>query len=173
MNSDQIITMATPLGQFQITLDAARAPVTSGYFRQLVGQGKLDNTSIFRIVNIHNNSFNPDCPIDVIQGGLPENGRELLPRIGHESTLMTGITHKKWTVSAARMRVGETYGSFFIVMRDEPSLDYGGGRHPDKQGFAAFGEVSSGYAVLEEVFQKAESQEYLLRQIPIITAKLE
>lgn len=173
MNSSHTMTIITPLGQFQIKLDGVRAPATVDYFKQLVGEGKLDNSSIFRIVNSQNNSYNPDCPINVVQGGLPENGRELLPYLKHESTLITGITHKKWTVSAARMGVGEAYGSFFITMRDEPALDYGGGRHPDGQGFAAFGEVIAGHAVLEEIFQRAEPKEYLRQKIPIITMKLE
>ena len=173
MNSGQTITIATSLGQFQMKLDGARAPATADYFKQLAGQGLLDNTSIFRIVNSQNNSFNPDCPISVVQGGLPEIGKELLPRLDHESTLITGMTHKKWTVSTARMGVGEVYGSFFVAMKDEPSLDFGGARHPDGQGFAAFGEVSSGFALLEKIFLRAETKEYLLHKIPIITAKLD
>lgn len=173
MNANHLMTIATPLGQFQIKLDGVRAPATVDYFKQLVIEGKLDNTSIFRIVNNQNNSYNPDCPINVVQGGLPESGRELLPFLKHESTLLTGITHKKWAVSAARMGVGEAYGSFFIAMQDEPELDFGGGRHPDGQGFAAFGEICGGFTVLEEIFLRAESEEYLCQEIPIITAKLE
>lgn len=173
MNANHIMTIVTPLGQFRIKLDGVRAPATVDYFKQLVIEGKLDSTSIFRIVNNQNNSYNPDYPINVVQGGLSETGCELLPCLKHESTLQTGLTHKKWTVSAARMGVGEAYGSFFIVMRDEPALDFGGGRHPDGQGFAAFGEVYGGFTVLEEIFLRAESEEYLCQEIPIITAKLE
>lgn len=173
MTSSNTIAIVTPLGQYQIELDASRAPVTANYFKQLACEGKFDNTSIFRIVNTENNSFNLDCPIHVVQGGGRENDRKLPHRIVHETTLMTGLAHKKWTVSAARMGPGEVYGSFFITMRDEPSLDFGGERHPDGQGFAAFGEVSSGHAVLEDIFLKAESEEYLLHSIPIIRAKLD
>ncbi len=171
--ANHTITVTTPLGQFQIMLDVERAPATAEYFTQLADKGLLDNTSIFRIVNSENNSYNPACPIHVIQGGLPEGGRVLLPNIVHESTRMTGITHKKWTVSAARLGVGETYGSFFIAMRDEPSLDYGGKRHPDGQGFAAFGEVLSGHSVLERILQRAEPQEYLRDIVRIIKVKVE
>ncbi|WP_262696183.1 peptidylprolyl isomerase [Kordiimonas aquimaris] len=173
MNANHTMAIVTPLGQFRIKLNEGRAPATVNYFKKLVGEGMLDNTSIFRIVNNQNNSYNPDCPINVVQGGLRENGREFLPFLKHESTLQTGITHTKWTVSAARMGVGEVYGSFFIMMRDEPALDFGGGRHPDGQGFAAFGEVCAGFTILDEIFQRAESEEYLRQEIPIISAKLE
>lgn len=171
INSEMLF--ATALGQFRLKLDMENAPVTGDYFRQLAIKGLLDNTSIFRIVNRENNTYNPACPIHVIQGGLPEKSHDLLLQIAHESTRVTGLTHKKWTISAARLGVGETYGSFFITMQDEPSLDYGGQRHPDGQGFAAFGEVISGFTVLEQIFQRAEPQEYLRHKIPIIKVKVE
>lgn len=169
----QTLTVTTPLGQFQIWLDIKHAPATANYFKHLAVTGLLDKTSIFRIVNSENNSHNPDCPIHVVQGGLSEDSNEPLPSIGHETTHVTGKTHKKWTVSAARAGVGETYGSFFIAMEDEPSLDFGGQRHPDRQGFAAFGDVISGFSVLEEIFQRAEAQEYLQHKIPIMKVRVE
>jgi peptidyl-prolyl cis-trans isomerase A (cyclophilin A) len=52
-------------------------------------------------------------------------------------------------------------------MRDEPSLDFGGARQPDGQGFAAFGEVVSGFDTLEDIYRKAESNEFLREAIPI------
>lgn len=166
------IKVHTPLGHFRIKPDQEKAPETSRYFMELARKGLLDNTSLFRIVNALNNSHNPDCPIHVIQGGMTEGRGVFSPRIGHENTAVTGITHKKWTVSAARLAPGETYGSFFITMRDEPSLDFGGTRHPDGQGFAAFGQVTSGHQTLEQIFLRAEQSEYLRRQVPITKVSL-
>lgn len=174
MNPSQTaLTLTTALGVFAIKLDTANAPVTAGYFRQLAADGLLDGTSIFRIVNSNNNQHNPACPIHVVQGGLMENSGTPLPSIAHETTEDTGLCHTKWTVSAARQGVGETYGSFFIVMRDEPTLDFGGARQPDGQGFAAFGEVISGFSVVEALFAQAEDAEFLQHQIPIITATVD
>lgn len=155
------------LGIFEIALDHRRAPQTAGYFLGLAREGLLDGTFIFRIVTTHNNSHNPDCPIHVVQGGLQQDCGVSLPTIDHETTTSTGLSHRKWTVSAARMGVGETYGSFFIALRDEPSLDCGGARHPDGHGFAAFGQVISGFDVLETIFGRAEDREYLRRLIPL------
>lgn len=172
-NAGSLMRVLTSLGAFKVALDLEHAPATAGYFRRLAADGLLDNTSIFRIVNSDNNSGNAACPIHVIQGGLTEKDRDRLPTIEHESTKETGLSHKKWAVSAARLGVGETYGSFFVTMRDEPSLDFGGRRHPDRQGFAAFGKVVSGRDVVERIFRRAEPQEYLHDTVAIVKVTLE
>ncbi len=168
----ETLVFETALGQFTVLLELEKAPVTANYFRQLVLDGLLDETYVFRIVNSQNNTHNRACPISVVQCGLTEKDREQLPKIAHEATHATGLTHKKWSVSAARIGVGETYGSFFIVMDDEPSLDHGGLRHPDGQGFAVFGEITSGFSTLEKIFRRAEPQEYLHHKISITKARV-
>jgi len=40
---------------------------------------------------------------------------------------------------------------FFICLSDQPSLDFGGARKPDGQGFAAFGRVVRGMEVVERI----------------------
>jgi peptidyl-prolyl cis-trans isomerase A (cyclophilin A) len=52
-------------------------------------------------------------------------------------------------------------------LRDEPVLDFGGARHPDGQGFAAFGRVTHGFNVVESIFARAEAKEYLRNEIRI------
>lgn len=42
-------------------------------------------------------------------------------------------------------------GDFFICINDQPSLDFGGMRNPDGQGFAAFGQVTVGMAVVRAI----------------------
>jgi peptidyl-prolyl cis-trans isomerase A (cyclophilin A) len=49
--------------------------------------------------------------------------------------------------------------SFFFCIGDQPSLDFGGDRNPDGQGFAAFGRVVAGLDVLRQIQgQPAETQ---------------
>ncbi len=165
------LEIETKLGVIGIELDCANAPLTSDYFLRLAGIGALDGTSFFRIVTSSNNSYNPDIPIHVVQGGRMDDAPEVVPPIKHEPTNETGLSHKKWCVSLARYGIGETYGSFFIVMRDEPELDYGGARHPDKQGFAVFGKVTTGKKNVKAMFLKAEENEFLTNRIQILTAR--
>lgn len=51
----------------------------------------------------------------------------------------------------ARGAVGTATSEFFIVIGDQPGLDYGEVRNPDEQGFAAFGMVVSGMDVVRKI----------------------
>lgn len=157
----------TEFGDFDIELALERAPITATYFRDLISGGALSGSTIFRIVSAANGSLRADHPIEVVQGGLKDTDAQPIAPIAHEPTSDTGLLHKQWAVSTARFDPGQTYGSFFICMRDEPSLDFGGGRHPDGLGFAVFGSVVKGFDVVEALFSRAEPEEFLKNQIPI------
>ena len=62
--------------------------------------------------------------------------------------------------------------SFFIVVQDSPSLDYGGLRHPDGQGFAAFGSVAGGLDVVRAIQASPADDERIDRPVRIISVKL-
>ena len=108
----------------------------------------------------------------MIQGGLRHQREDLAPVIPHETTAMTGLRHLKGTVSLARFAPGAVYHSFFICLRDEPVLDFGGARHPDGQGFAAFGRVVEGFDVVQRIYARAEEAEYLKNAIAIRRAAI-
>jgi peptidyl-prolyl cis-trans isomerase A (cyclophilin A) len=42
-------------------------------------------------------------------------------------------------------------GDFFVCIGDQPSLDFGGNRNPDGQGFAAFGRVVRGLEAVRRI----------------------
>lgn len=167
-----LIEFETPYGAFTMSLFSDKAPLTCAYFLAHAAQGFFDGASFFRIVGTDNASLRSATPIEVVQGGLQESDTQKISPIAHESTRQTGLTHKKWTVSTARFDPGETYGSFFICMRDEFSLDFGGARHPDGLGFAAFGEISAGFDVVNKVFSAREAGEILESPVPIIHCKV-
>ncbi len=157
----------TECGAFEIRLALEEAPVTAGYFRDIIQAGAFNGASFFRIVGPDNASLRTDNPIEVVQGGLRETDPQPVAAIEHEPTSATGLRHKKWAASTARYDPGETYGSFFICMRDEPELDFGGARHPDGLGFAVFGEVVSGFETVEAIFGRRETEEFLKNPIDI------
>ena len=168
----QQLVITTEIGAFTISLDMEKAPVTAGYFLAIATEGGFNNSTVFRIVNETNAEMRSNAKIEVIQMGINEIDSRYAKTLKHESTKMTGLSHKKWTISAARYAVGQNYPSFFICMRDEPALDYGGKRHPDGEGFAAFGKVVDGFDTLAVLFSKAEAKEYLQHKIKIISITL-
>ncbi len=161
------ITIRTELGEVIIDLATDRAPRTCSYFQSLIMDGEFADASIFRVVAERNRRDNERCPIDVIQLGPRGCMSGQRHPLQHEGTNQTGLVHKKWAVSAARVNLNELFASFFICMRDAPELDYGGARHDDGQGFSAFGQVRSGFSVLEAVMQRAEDDEWLKNEILI------
>lgn len=170
MNPHLII--ATQIGTFSISLDMINAPETAGYYKNIASEGGFNHSTIFRIVNESNAEMRSNAKIEVVQMGINDLDSEYAASLKHETTKTTGLQHKKWAVSAARYDVGQNYPSFFICMRDEPELDYGGKRHPDGQGFAVFGKVTDGFDTVETLFAKAEEKEYLTHTIEIISVEL-
>lgn len=53
----------------------------------------------------------------------------------------------------ARSEPDSGTSEFFICINDQPSLDFGGQRNPDGQGFAAFGRVIEGMDVVLQIQQ--------------------
>jgi len=56
-------------------------------------------------------------------------------------------------VSMARGGADTATSGFFICINDQPSLDFGGMRNADGQGFAAFGHVVRGMDVVRRIQQ--------------------
>ena len=162
------VQLTTELGVIELAVHREQAPASAGYFLADVRNGLYDGTSFFRIVTLTNQRVVERARrIAVIQGGLRHQREDLAPVIPHETTAMTGLKHLKGTVSLARFAPGAVYHSFFICLRDEPALDFGGARHPDGQGFAAFGRVVEGFEVVQRIYARAEEAEYLENEIAI------
>ncbi|MBU2979528.1 peptidylprolyl isomerase [Alteromonas sp. C1M14] len=167
------IRFDTTMGAWTANLYRALAPKTVSYFINLINSGGLDNTSIYRIVTLDNQPASLEEKIEVIQGGqaIPTDS-ESCDFLSHESTNMTKILHSKYTLSMPRFDLNEVYRSFFITMGDYPCLDYLGNRHKDKQGFAAFGEITSGFESLDRIFSYAERSDILRNPIKLISVKV-
>lgn len=60
--------------------------------------------------------------------------------------------------------------SFFICINDQPSLDFGGKRNKDGQGFAAFGKVTKGMDVVKKIQQfYLDQQQYFKPEVLILS----
>lgn len=168
-DEDDYVRISTALGDMTACLFASKAPRTVAYFKHLVETGKLNNTSFYRIVSARNRNCSSSAQIEVIQGGHkpPSNGN--FDFLEHETTESTKLTHKAYTLSMPRFKVGEVYKSFFITMRTEKSLDYCGQRHDDGQGFAAFGQLVDGTGIANRIFSRAEYHDFIKQEIVINT----
>jgi peptidyl-prolyl cis-trans isomerase A (cyclophilin A) len=169
------VMLTTALGAIEVAVDPARAPISAGDFLKYVDRRLFDGSAFYRTVR-PDNDINP-VKIDVIQGGLMDD-KKLLPPIPHEPTNKTGIHHRNGTISTARDKPGTgSAGAFFICIGDQPELDYGGRRNPDRQGFAAFGRVVHGMDVLRAIWKSKTAPatgmdgQKLMPPIGIVTAR--
>jgi peptidyl-prolyl cis-trans isomerase A (cyclophilin A) len=147
------VLIETSAGQIEIEVDTTRAPVTSANFLAYVDAGLYTNGRFHRTVTPGNQPNNA-VKIEVIQAAAAaERKKEFRPPIPLERTSVTGLSHRDGTVSMARSGPDSAQDEFFICVGDQPSLDFGGARNPDGQGFAAFGRVVGGMEVVRRIQQ--------------------
>lgn len=142
------VLMKTEAGPITLELYPDRAPRTVANFLAYVDKGLWEGASFYRSVSPAND-HNP-AVISVVQGGL-DRDEGPLPPVPHESTQVTGLSHHRGMISMARGAPGTASDEFFIVTAESPALDFGGARNPDGQGFAVFGRVASGMAVVDAI----------------------
>lgn len=150
----------TELGEMEVELDAARAPVTVANFLRYADEGYYAGGMFHRTVKLNpDNQPNHTVKIEVIQAGPNPERKDLFPAIPLERTAKTGLRHVDGAISMARLEPDSAQGDFFICIGAQPELDFGGKRNPDGQGFAAFGRVVRGMDVVRKIHQSpAEAQ---------------
>lgn len=145
------VLVKTELGDIVLEIDAKRAPATAANFLRYLDAGHFDGGTFHRTVKMDNQ---PDSPvkIEVIQAGVnPERAKDGFPAIVLERTTVTGLRHADGVISMARGQADSATSGWFICINDQPSLDFGGARNPDGQGFAAFGRVLQGMDVVRAI----------------------
>jgi peptidyl-prolyl cis-trans isomerase A (cyclophilin A) len=165
------VVFETELGAFEIEVQIAAAPITSANFLRYVDEGFYDGGRIHRSVRL-DNQRRKDILIEVIQGGIaPGRAREQHAPIALERTSETGLKHLDATISMARGEPDTARSDWFICIGDQPSLDFGGKRNADGQGFAAFGKVVRGMDVVEKIHASPTEGETLTPAIAIRSAR--
>jgi len=168
------VRIETALGAIDIVVDTAHAPITSANFLKYVDAKLYDGGRFYRVTRPDN--YTPAPPnrpmMEIIQGGIdPAKRSQVLPPIPLERTSVTGLKHVAGTVSMARSGVDSATAEFFILLDDQPSLDFGGKRFDDEQGAAAFGHVTSGLDVVRKIQQqnpvRDDRKDYLLTAVEI------
>ncbi len=151
------VRVQTSLGDIVLELDPAKAPGTTANFLKYVDAGHYDGGTFHRTVKMDNQPES-QIKIEVIQAGVAEaRAKSNFPAIPLERTNTTGLKHVDGAVSMARGAADSATSGWFICINDQPSLDFGGMRNPDGQGFAAFGKVVSGMDVVRKIQQAPSS----------------
>lgn len=172
------VIVKTELGNIEIKVYNTRAPLSAENFLYYVDNDLYDGEGFYRAVR-------PDTDprglgMQIIQGGLLST-ESVTAFIDHETTQMSGLSHTDGAVSMARDEPGTGSAAyFFISIGDNTSLDYGGARNPDGQGYAVFGQVVKGMDVVRAIQMRetagpsdnpALKGQFLTKPVKIIEAR--
>ncbi|WP_028058527.1 peptidylprolyl isomerase [Candidatus Solirubrobacter pratensis] len=130
-----VATVSTNCGDFEITLDAKRAPKTGGSFKYLADRKFFDGTTFHRIVK----DF-------VIQGGDPAGTGEGGPGYTVVEAAPSSLRYTKGVVAMAKTGTdpqGASGSQFFVVT--------GAGAAQLPPDYALLGKVTSGMDVVEKI----------------------
>jgi len=145
------VIFETELGNITLAVDMQHAPITGANFLKYV-DGKFYDGSLFIRAVRPNNTLRHDIEIQGVQVvSNPARDAELFPPIPLERTNVTGLKHLDGTISMARGAPNSATSSFWIAIGDQLSLDFGGMRNADGQGFATFGRVTKGMDVVKKI----------------------
>ena len=149
------IIIETEMGDIEVELFKDKAPKTTAAFLSYIDSGFYNNSSFYRVLK--SDEFPSANNTGIIQGGMWQTNaakNQTISGIEHESTKLTGLTHESGTISLARLAPGTASTEFFICIGDQTPLDYGRRGTEDGQGFAAFGQVFKGMAVVRNIQAK-------------------
>lgn len=172
-SGNPLVTIVTPRGGIEAEIFVDRAPVSAGAFLRNVDAGIYNDgrAAFYRVVRMDNQPDN-QVKIEVVQGGVDrETGDTGVPFIPHETTAVTGLTHRDGSLSLARMEPGTANTEFSICIGPQPELDFGGRRNPDGQGFAVFGQVRRGMDVARGIQRLPDTAQYLDQPVPITSIR--
>ena len=139
------VLLRTAKGAIVIELESRRAPLSCANFLRYVEAGKYDGGAFFRATRT------PGAPQEGTIVARPAPRSHPFPPVAHESTMLTGLRHTTGVISLGRFEPGSATGDVFICLGPQPYLDARPGAPGDNLGFAAFGRVVQGLAVVRRI----------------------
>ncbi len=149
------VVIETDMGNIELELYPDKAPITVGNFLQNIKAGIYEGGRFYRASRPDNNQNTKRKILTLIQGGKNEQ-KQGRSAISHETTFQSGLSHLNGVISMARLDPGTATSEFFICIGDNSGLDYGSDRYEEgkRQGYAAFGRVTSGMDVVTTIQQQ-------------------
>ncbi|RAK64405.1 peptidylprolyl isomerase [Phenylobacterium kunshanense] len=143
------VKVETAAGAFVVELYRDKAPVTVANYLRYVDRGLFSGAACYRA------SKPKDYKGDdygLVQCGLQNDPRKVLPPIAHEPTTKTGLTHgKDGVISMGRHAPGTAQADWSIMLGDMSYLDADPKNPRATPGFAAFGQVVEGLEVIRKI----------------------
>ena len=143
------VKIETAYGNIVVELYPRQAPVTVANYLKYVDRG-LFNGAVFYRASRPKGYKGDDYGL--IQGGLQNDPKKVLPPIAHEPTTRTGLTHKvDGVISMGRNAPGTAQADWSITLGDMSYLDADPKNPKANPGFAAFGQVVEGLEVVKKI----------------------
>jgi len=152
----------TSLGEIELELDAAKAPLTVTNFIGYAKAGHYDGTVFHRVID----GF-------MIQGGGFTARMEQKPtRAPIRNEAANGLKNTRGTIAMARTGIVDSATcQFFINLKDNAFLDH---RAPNPQmyGYAVFGTVTSGMDVVDRIAKVRTGSKGFFQDVPVETVTI-
>jgi peptidyl-prolyl cis-trans isomerase A (cyclophilin A) len=167
------VTLTTVEGPIVLELEKERAPITTANFLKYVDQKRLDGIGFYRAVKVQPG-------FGLIQAGVRNDPKRVLPNIPFEPTTKTGLHHEDGTISMAMAAPGTASGDFFIMVGPAPTMDADPANPAANPGFAAFGKVIEGMDLVRKIMDEPTSAtagpgamkgQMLVTPVKILTAR--
>ena len=135
------VTIATPVGQMTLELDADNAPKTVENFLSYASSGFYDGTIFHRVIN----NF-------MIQGGGFTTDMEQKPtQAPVDNEANNGLKNERGTIAMARTQDPHSAtAQFFINVQDNDFLNHTG-ENMQGWGYTVFGKITQGEDVLDKI----------------------
>jgi cyclophilin family peptidyl-prolyl cis-trans isomerase len=155
-----VVVLTTSLGEIELELDEAKAPITVKNFLQYVDEGFYDGTIFHRVIS----GF-------MIQGGgFTPSMQQKKTRTAIQNEAANGLKNVKGSVAMARTNAPHSAtAQFFINHKDNGFLDYPG---RDGWGYAVFGRVVKGTEVVDQIAAVETGMKSGMSDVPVQTVAI-
>ena len=155
-----MVVLTTSLGEIEIELDAAKAPISAANFLQYVDDGFYDGVIFHRVISgfmIQGGGFTPAM-----------EQKKTRPTIQNEAA--NGLKNLRGTLAMARTNAPHSASAqWFINLKDNSFLDYPG---QDGWGYAVFGRVAKGMEVVDQIAAVKTGTKAGMGDVPVQTVAI-
>ncbi|MCY1403154.1 Peptidyl-prolyl cis-trans isomerase A [compost metagenome] len=147
------VLLSTTLGEVEVELDAAKAPISVKNFLSYVDSGFYNGTIFHRVI-----------PGFMVQtGGFNEKMQEKDTQAPIKNEADNGLLNERGTLAMARTSdVNSATSQFFINLTDNGFLNHGARDF----GYAVFGKVVRGMGVVEQIAKVPTGNRGMYQDVP-------